>query len=38
MRNKDDYRSMSGLQKAALLIMSVGFALLSALVVSIVQH
>ena len=24
MRNKDDYRSMSGLQKAALLIMSVG--------------
>jgi flagellar motor switch protein FliG len=24
MRNKDDYRSMSGLQKAALLVMSVG--------------
>ena len=24
MRNKDDYRSMNGLQKAALLIMSVG--------------
>ncbi|MBL9033791.1 MAG: flagellar motor switch protein FliG, partial [Rhodospirillaceae bacterium] len=24
MRNKDDYRSMSGVQKAALLVMSVG--------------
>ena len=24
MRSKDDYRSMSGLQKAALLVMSVG--------------